>query len=202
MSSAPVVIVNGLGAPRLAAVVYGRALERHGFRTFVAPQRLLGYGDVRRAAKLVAGAVERVLSETGAPKVHLVGMSLGGLIGLYYVKCLDGARHVERFVSVGGPLNGSSLARLIEMVPFGPAHAIAQSTPDNDLMREMRGAPVPKGVRMFSVGARGDCMTPRVSWDAEGLEPVESPHGVFPVGHWMLFVDPRNHAIVADCLTR
>jgi triacylglycerol lipase len=201
-SRPPVVIVNGLGAPRLAAVAYGRALERHGFRTFVAPQRLLGYGDVRVAAGLVKDEVERVVAKTGAPKVHLVGMSLGGLIGLYYVKCLDGARHVERFVSVGGPLNGSSLARLVEAIPCGPAHALAQTTPDNDLMRELRVTPTPTGVRMFSVGTRGDVLTPRVSWDAEGLEPVESPYGVFPVGHWMLFVDPRNHGIVADCLTR
>ena len=198
----PVVVVNGLGAPRLAAVAYGRALERHGFRTFVAPQRLLGYGDVRVAAKLVAGEVKRVLAETGERKVHLVGMSLGGLIGLYYVKCLGGARDVERFVSVGGPLNGSSLARLVEALPFGPAHALAQTTPDNELMRELRKAEPPRDVRMFSVGTRGDVMTPRSSWDAAGLEPVESPYGVFPIGHWMLFTDPRNVAVVADCLTR
>lgn len=201
-SSTPVVIVNGLGAPRIAAVAYGRALERHGFRTFVAPQRLLGYGDVRVAAGLVGMEVERVISETGAPKVHLVGMSLGGLIGLYYVKCLGGAQYVERFVSVGGPLNGSSLARLIDAVPFSPAHALAQSTPDNDLMRELRAAAIPRDVRMFSVGTKGDLLTPRSSWDADGLEPIESPYGVFPIGHWMLFVDPRNHGVVADCLTR
>ena len=196
----PVVVVNGLGAPRLAAVAYGRALEAHGFRTFVAPQRLLGYGDVRKAAALVAREVERVVGETGAPKVHLVGMSLGGLIGLYYVKCLGGARYVDRFVSVGGPLNGSSLARFVQSLPFGPAHALAQTTPDNDFMRELREARQPRGVRMFSVGTHGDVMTPRASWDAEGLEPVESPYGIFPVGHWMLFTDPRNHRIVAECL--
>jgi triacylglycerol esterase/lipase EstA (alpha/beta hydrolase family) len=198
----PVVIISGLGAPRIAAVAYGQVLERRGFRTYAAPQRLLGYGDVRVAAGLVAEEVARVLRETGSSKVHLVGMSLGGLIGLYYVKCLGGAQHVDRFVSVGGPLNGSSLARVLEDLGLEATHALTQTTPDNDLMREIRAAAPPSGVRMISVGTRGDVMTPRASWDAEGFEPVESPYGVFPVGHWMLFLDPRNHQVVADCLQK
>jgi triacylglycerol lipase len=198
----PVVIASGLGAPRIAAIAYGHALSRFGLRTFAAPQRFLGYGDVRVAARLVGEEVARVRRETGAERVSLVGMSLGGLSGLYYLKCLDGAPYVDRFVSIGGPLNGSSIARVAEFVPIGIVHAIAQSTPDNDLMRELRAAKTPAGVRMFSIGARGDVMTPRVSWVAEGFEPIETPHGVFPVGHWSLFLDPRNHAIVARCLTQ
>lgn len=199
---APVVIVSGLGAPHIAARVYGLALETKGLRTFAAPQRLLGYGDVRVAAKLVGEEVERVRRKTGAPKVNLVGMSLGGLIGLYYIKCMGGAEYVERFVSVGGPLNGSSLARFIELIPSKTAHAIAQTTPDCGFMRELHATPTPEGVRMFSVGTHGDVMTPRSSWDCEGLEPIETPYGCFPIGHWLLFTHPGNHQVVADCLLR
>jgi pimeloyl-ACP methyl ester carboxylesterase len=157
---------------------------------------------MRIAAKVVADEVERVRAKTGAPKVNIVGMSLGGLIGLYYAKCMSGASSVDRFVSVGGPLNGSSIARLVELVPSRTAHAIAQTTPDCDFMRELHATPTPPGVRMFSVGTRGDVMAPRSSWDAEGLEPIETPYGVPPIGHWMLFTHPGNHRIVADCLTR
>lgn len=198
---APVVIVSGLGAPRIAAVVYGLAFRARGHRTYAAPQRCLGYGDLRIAARLVDEEVQRARAETGADKVHLVGMSLGGLIGLYYLKCMGGAQWVERFVSVGGPLNGSSVARLVELVPSTVVHAVAQTTPDNDFMRELRAAPMPAGVRMFSVGTIGDVMTPRSSWDAAGLEPIETPYGVFPVGHWMLFTHPGNHEVVARCLS-
>ncbi len=196
----PVVIVSGLGAPRLSAVAYGLALRAHGFDTYAAPQRLLGYGDVRVAARLVAEEVERVRDKTRSDKVHLVGMSLGGLIGLYFVRCLEGGANVARFVSVGGPLNGSALARLGALVP-AQDHAVAQTVPDNDLLREVHQRENPEGVRLFSIGTRGDFMTPRSSWDARGIEPVESPYGVFPVGHWMLFTHPGNHALVARCLS-
>lgn len=200
--SSPVIIVSGLGAPRVAAVAYGLAFKARGFDVYAAPQRLLGYGDVRIAARLVDEEVHRVLRKTGARKVSLVGMSLGGLIGLYYLKCMGGGAHVDRFVSVGGPLNGSSVAKLVELLPSKAVHAIAQTTPDNELMRELHGAPFPPDVRMFSVGAVGDVMTPRPSWDCPGLEPIESPHGVFPVGHWMLFTHPANQRLVADLLVR
>lgn len=199
---APVVIVSGLGAPRIAAVAYGLAFKARGFDTYAAPQRLLGYGDVRKAAELVDQEVQRVRAKTGARKVHMVGMSLGGLIGLYYLKRMGGAAFVERFVSVGGPLNGSSVARLVELLPGKAVHAVAQTTPDNEFMRELHAAPAPSGVRMFSVGTHGDVMTPRSSWDCAGLEPVESPHGVFPVGHWMLFTHPGNQQLVAELLSR
>lgn len=196
----PVVIVSGLGAPRASAVAYGLALRARGFQTYAAPQRLLGYGDVRVAARLVADEVDRVRRATGADRVHLVGMSLGGLIGLYFVRCLPGGADVARFVSVGGPLAGSVLASPLSRVPVG-AHAVAQAAPDSELLREIHAAPNPPGVRLFSVGTRGDFMTPRSSWDVPGVEVVESPHGVFPVGHWMLFTHPGNHEIVARCLS-
>jgi hypothetical protein len=134
--------------------------------------------------------------------VALVGMSLGGLIGLYYLKCAGGASSVARFVSVGGPLNGSTLAHAAALVPSQIVHALAQTIPDSALMREIAAAPPPDGVRMYSVGTRGDFITPRSSWDAAGLEPVETPHGFFPFGHWLLFLHPGNHRAVAELLGR
>jgi pimeloyl-ACP methyl ester carboxylesterase len=200
MNDSPVLVISGLGAPEAAAKLYGRALETRGLTVFTVPQRWLGFGDVRVSARLVGETVERVSAETGAAQVKLVGMSLGGLIGLYYLKCAGGAPHVERFVSVGGPLNGSTVARLAEYVPSQTVHALTQTCPDSALMRELREAPTPAGVRMYSVGTCGDVLTPRSSWDATGLEPVETPYGAFPIGHWLLFTHPGNLRVVAELL--
>ncbi|MFC1706753.1 esterase/lipase family protein [Planctomycetota bacterium] len=199
-SRPPVVIVNGLNAPLLAAKAYGLALQARGFRVFTVGLRRLGWGDLRASARDVAARVDRVRAETGARKVHLVGMSLGGLVGLYYLKCLGGGASVERFVSVGGPLNGSTLARdLTRLLPLAP-DLLAQTRPGSDLLRELTAAPPPEGVLLYSVGTRGDPLTPRSAWDASGLEPVETPYGCFPVGHWLLFVHPGNLKVVAELL--
>src|SRR5262245_10210172 len=92
----PVVFINGLGAPAFAANAYARIFRGKGLRAFAVSPSVLGFGDLRRAAARVGEEVERVRRETGAAKVNLVGMSLGGLIGLYYVKCAGGAAYVER----------------------------------------------------------------------------------------------------------
>lgn len=198
--SLPVVIISGLGAPRVSAQVYGAVFRSRGFRVYTTPQRLLGYGDVRAAAEIVAQTIDDVRSRTGAPQVKLVGMSLGGLIGLYHLKCGGDPSAVERFISIGGPLNGADAARLLDLAPTPRTHAVAQTSPTSALMQELRNKATPPGVRLISVGTAGDVLTPRATFDAEGFEVVETPHGFFPIGHWMLFTHPGNHSVVADLL--
>ena len=60
----PVVIINGLGAPRVAAQLYGALIEKRGFRVFAAEQRALGYGDIRANARRL-----RDVNAIGGPPV-------------------------------------------------------------------------------------------------------------------------------------
>lgn len=196
----PLVIMNGLGAPNVAARIYGTYFRGAGFRPFIAPQSFLGHEDVRLAADRLAAYVQEVLGQTGADRVSLVGMSLGGLIGLYYLKRLDGARFVDCFVSVGGPLAGSSFAGCLRVPDVAPLRSIAQTRSHSDLVREVSEAPMPEGVRLYSLGTRGDIMTPRASWGVEGMTLRETPYGLFPIGHWTLFTHPGNLRAVVEML--
>lgn len=198
----PLVIVNGLGAPKIAAQAYGRWFEARGWRVSVAPQTLLARGDVREAAETLHTHIQGVLRQTGEQKVALVGMSLGGLIGLYYLKCGPGRAHVARFVSVGGPLNGSDAACLARLVPDALVPALRQVMRDSDLIKELQAAALPEGVDLISMGTRGDVMTPRSTWAVDGMTNIETPHGLFPVGHWTLFTHPGNLKAVREVLER
>lgn len=203
MKALPVIIINGLGAPHIAARAFSLVFRGRGYEVFVAPQWALNYGDIRKTAARVGKEVARVRKLTGADKVILVGMSLGGLTGLYYVKCGGGAPYTDTLISIGGPLNGSPLARTDALIIPRLIKSLGQTHPDkSDLLREIRSAPVPDGVHMYSVGTKGDFITPRESWDVPEMEPVETPHGVFPVGHWMLFVHPGNHQAVLELIER
>lgn len=196
----PLVVINGLGAPSLAAHLYGTYFRTQGRRVFIAPQRCLYYGDIRASAELVAAHVHVALSRTGAARADLVGMSLGGLIGYYYIACRGGADTIARFVSVGGPINGCPIAKLGLLPPLSLAKAVAQCRPDSEILREIRAAPEPASVRLFTVGTRGDLITTSDCWQAPGFEAHETSHGVFPVGHWMLFAHPGNLRLVRDLL--
>jgi pimeloyl-ACP methyl ester carboxylesterase len=196
----PLVLINGLGAPNFLASLYGLVFRARGMRVFTAPQSFLNYGDIRESARLVGETVEHAITETGSPKVNLVGVSLGGLIGLYYVKCAGGAPYVDRFVSVGGPLNGSPVACVGRVPPLTLVKSLGQTCSESDIVREVHEAPNPEGVRLYAMGTRGDPITPRASWAGEGLEVVETPHGFFPLGHYCLYFLPGNHRVVLDLL--
>ena len=198
----PLVVVNGLGAPHFVVRAYGAYFRHHGRKVFVAPQKCLYYGDIRDSAALVAGTVEEALAATGADRVDLVGMSLGGIIGYYYVACLGGADTIASFVSVGGPVNGCPIAYLGLLPPLVFTKAIKQCRPNSEIFREIRSSPDPSNVRLYSIGAKGDAITSRRCWDAPGFEVITSPHGVFPVGHWMLFAHPENLKLVRGLLDR
>jgi pimeloyl-ACP methyl ester carboxylesterase len=197
----PVVFVNGLGAPHLLARLYATRFRTRGFRVFPVTPSFLGFGDIPAAARRVGEKVVEVRARTGARRVNLVGMSLGGLIGLYYLRCLGGEEHISRFVSVGGPLNGSRLACMARRLPLAGQSSIAQVCTASEVVRDIqRRRAGDNGTRMYTVGTRGDVVTPRTHWNAAGLVPVETPHGIFPLGHWCLFLLPGNHRVVEELL--
>jgi triacylglycerol esterase/lipase EstA (alpha/beta hydrolase family) len=194
------VVNNGLGAPRLAAQVYGLFFRRHGYRVYTVPHPPLNFGDIRRSAARAGELVEQVRARHRRDRVPLVGLSLGGLIGLYYVRCGGGAATIDRFVSVGGPLNGSPLARIGARAPLSAIPALRQSSPDSDVIAEIAAAGPADGVRIHALGTVGDPITPRESWSGTGLDAIETPHGAFPVGHWYLYVHPGNYREVLRLL--
>lgn len=196
----PLVIINGLGAPRAASQVYGLFFRAHGYRVYVVPQRFLNIGDIRESAARTDAVVRRALAATGAARTPLVGISLGGLIGHYYVHVHGGAPLVDTFVSVGGPLNGTPAARLGAALFRALVPSLRQARPDSDLIAELRAAPRPEGVRLVSLGTRGDVMTPAASRYAPGYEIVDTPHGVTPLGHWFLYLHPANVQAVYDLI--
>ncbi len=198
----PLVIVNGLGAPDLSPSAYGVYFKRRGYRIYPVTLPYLGWGDIRRCAGETAKVVDRALAETGARRVDMIGLSLGGIIGLYYVKCGGGAERVRRLISLGGPLNGSPPWWAALGKPLGFVPVLRQLDPNSELICQVKETPTPEGVEIISVGARGDPMTPRESRHAPGVEVMDLPGGCFPLGHYALLVDPRNLAVVLDLLQR
>ena len=97
----PVVFVHGLGGGRSNFLVLRRFLERRGvrnFATFSYRPRL----DYQRVVPGLARLIEEVCQDTGAPRVDVVGHSLGGLVARHLVELGDGSR-VRRLVTLGAP---------------------------------------------------------------------------------------------------
>jgi len=57
---------------------------------------------------------ELILKKYGAEKeIDILGFSMGGIVGSYWLKYFQGYKRTKRFISVGSPHNGTFTAQLI-----------------------------------------------------------------------------------------
>ena len=113
--------------------------------------------SVEQLADRLVVEVDRILSQTGAEKVHLVGHSLGGVVIAQAIAGgrLDGL--VDTVVTLGAPFGGSPWAKLL---PFGDiVRALREGSP---LLRRLASVPVPDGVRWLAFTATLDIIVPGV----------------------------------------
>jgi triacylglycerol esterase/lipase EstA (alpha/beta hydrolase family) len=73
-------------------------------------------GDIAASAAQLASEVTRVLGETGASKVDIVGWSQGGMMPRYYVNDLGGAAKVNMLVGLAPSNYGTTLDGIVGLL--------------------------------------------------------------------------------------
>lgn len=102
----PVVLIHGIDDT--AAIFHKMApyLYLHGWRIYSLDLKP-NNGDIGldRMAQQVADFVDRTFAPT--QKIDLIGFSMGGIIGRYYVQRLGGIDRVDRFITIASPHYGT-----------------------------------------------------------------------------------------------
>jgi hypothetical protein len=127
----PVLLVHGLVDNRSVFTILSRSLRRRGFTSVCSWNYSPWLTDVAQGAQDLAEHIERICSETGHDRVHVVGHSLGGLIARYLVQRLGGDRRIDTLVTLGTPHQGSRWAHVV------PTPLIRQLRPGSPLLREL-----------------------------------------------------------------
>lgn len=131
-AATPILLVHGIVDNHSIFSVMGRALRRRGFRNISS----FDYGpltrDIRRAAEDLAVTVDGLVRSSGYERIHLIGHSLGGLIGRYYVQRMAGDTRVHTLITLGTPHAGTALARAGRLMPI-----VGQLRPDSDVIQEL-----------------------------------------------------------------
>src|SRR5687768_14069145 len=109
----PMVLAHGLSGFRtLAGIDYfyhvPEHLRAHGHKVFVT--HVPPWGTVEMRAAVLGQQVDAVLRRTGAPKVHVVAHSMGGLDSRYVISALGYGDRVATLTTIGTPHRGSVLA--------------------------------------------------------------------------------------------
>ncbi len=171
----PVVLVHGLSAtmrlnwgylsPRLAARGYCVFALTYGVHPAIAPLGMPG-GVIRiqDSAQELETFIDRVLRETSAAEVDLVGHSEGTFMPQYYLKFLGGAAEVKRYVAWTPLYDGTRVAMIDLIRDYG--ELLGLSDPVIDLVSNLCGS-CPQfiaGSRMQQRLAAGGAAVPGVDY--------------------------------------
>ena len=115
MESETVVLVHGLWVHGIAMALMRRRVARGGYRVFA-----YSYPSVRLTLAENVERLARYCREIGAPRLHFVGHSLGGLVVLRMLERSPGVVP-GRVVLAGAPVAGSYAAQRLASLPGGRA---------------------------------------------------------------------------------
>jgi hypothetical protein len=191
----PVLLVHGFLGTRGSMYALERRLLEDGFTVFSFNLGTLNSRDIRRSAFLIHRKIESILAQTPIKQVDIVGHSMGGLIGLYYIKKLGGHDRVRRLVMMGTPLKGT-WAALAGVACLGLWSTSSwQLLPRSRFLDELAQGTLPPQVEVFSLAAARDWVCPPSCSRLRGATNV-----TVPLGHSSLVVSDEVFKRVVSML--
>lgn len=151
--------------PRPVIVLHGYAMNRANFLPLAFRLSRAGLGPIvgfeywtlgrcAAAAKQLAWFVEHVQSMTGSPQVDIIGHSMGGVVGRYYVQLIGGDGAVANLITLGSPHLGTDISKI------GVGHATRELVFGSKLLQRLAAAPAPQDTRVTMIHSHADCLVP------------------------------------------
>jgi triacylglycerol lipase len=191
----PVLIIHGFLGTRGSMYMLERRLVQDGFVCVSFNLGTFNVRDIRRSAFLIHRKIERILAQTPSQKIDIIGHSMGGLIGLYYVKKLGGHARVRKLIMMGTPVRGT-WAALAGVVTLGLWSTSSwQLLPRSRFLDELAQGPTPPGVELHTIAAARDWVVPLATTRVQGANAM-----TVPLGHSSLVVSEEVYRRVVNTL--
>jgi len=201
-SHPPVILLQGFLGTRGVLRPLENHLKADGRDVISLDLGFFNIADIRSSAHLLQLKIEKIMDRHakryGIQQIDIVGHSMGGLIGLYYVKRLGGHTRVRNLVTLGTPFNGT-WACLLAMLPFGLlSKGLWQMLPQSDFLKELRAHSKDlHRTRVVSIAAKYDTICPPRSCLLRFAK-----NQSIPVGHGGLLMDHRVFEAVSQYLPK
>ncbi|HUS33643.1 MAG TPA: alpha/beta fold hydrolase [Kofleriaceae bacterium] len=151
--------------PRPVIVLHGYAMNRANFLPLAYRLARAGLGPIvgfeywtlgrtAAAAKQLAWFVDQVIARTGSPQVDIIGHSMGGVVGRYYVTLLGGDGAVANLITLGSPHFGTDVSRI------GIGAPTRELIFGSKLVQRLAAAPPPRDTRVLTILSHADALVP------------------------------------------
>jgi pimeloyl-ACP methyl ester carboxylesterase len=173
----PVLLIHGFLGTRGSLLPLEQRLVQDGFTVFSFNLGVVNFRDIRASAFLIHRKIESILKQTSVDEIDIVGHSMGGLIGLYYIKKLGGYARVRRLIMMGTPVKGTWSA-LFGVVTLGLFSASSwQLLPRSRFLDELSQGELPPDVDVYTLAAARDWVCPLPSTRLRGATAITLPMG-------------------------
>jgi pimeloyl-ACP methyl ester carboxylesterase len=189
--------------PRPIIVLHGYAQNRANFLPLAWRMRRAGLGPIfgfeywtlgrtAAAARQLGWFIDEVRAATGATEVDVIGHSMGGVVGRYYVSLAGGDGIVKHLITIGSPHSGTEISKI------GLGHPTRELVLGSALLTRLAAAPPPAHTRVTVVWSRGDALVPGARQLAyPSAEVITYPD----LGHVALLVSRRVARTVIERLS-
>lgn len=182
----PVLLVHGYGHNQSGWWAIDRQLRRRGHTSVHRLNYLpLGTG-VPALAERLGQRVEEIRSLTGAPRVHVVAHSLGGILLRWYVQEQGGDRTISTAITLASPHEGTQAAYL------WPERTARQIRPGSPVIRRLAEGAREGPVRWVALWSDADpFIRPHRSACLVAPALHATNHQIRGVGHLSFLFSPR-----------
>ncbi len=190
--------------PRPIIVVHGYAMSPACFRPLARRLAAAGLGPVvalpywtlgktASAARRLGALVDDVRAATGCAQVDVVGHSMGGVVGRYFVSLGGGDGVVANLITLGSPHRGTDVSAI------GIGRPAKELLLGSSLIQRLDAAPPPSQTRLTVVWSRADALVP----GARQARVVGADELLFDdLGHLGLLTAPRVASALIERLAR
>ena len=173
----PVLLLHGFMGTRGSMFMLERRLVDDNFYVFSFNLGAINTRDIRASAFRIHKKIESILAQTSVDQIDIIGHSMGGLIGLYYIKKLGGQKRVRKLILMGTPIRGT-WAALVGIATLGIRSASSwQLLPRSKFLDELQKGPLPSEVDVFTIAAARDWVCPPASTKLRGATAMTVPMG-------------------------
>jgi pimeloyl-ACP methyl ester carboxylesterase len=193
----PVLLIHGFLGTRGSMYLLERRLVEDGHVVISFNIGALNVRDIRASAFMIHRKIERILAQTPLQRLDIIGHSMGGLIGLYYVKKLGGHARVRRLVMMGTPVRGTWVA-LAGIATLGLWSTSSwQLLPRSRFLDELAQGPLPPQTEIHTLAAVRDWVVPLPRTRLSGAAST-----TVPLGHSSLVVAEDVYQRLSHILRR
>ena len=133
ISQRPIVLIHGLWNTSEIFKAIASKLEEKNFE-YYAPTLKHDFGLIS-IIEIAKDLNDLIIEKYGiSQEIDILGFSMGGLIGRYWIKKFDGYKRTKRFISIGSPHKGTFTA---QFVPSYPLKGISEMKINSNFLKEL-----------------------------------------------------------------